>query len=60
MPVKAVAQEGEKREPCTLEIINTIEKKIKALELRIEAGDMNIHDALMTAYRIGLDQQQTA
>ena len=35
-----------------------IEKKIKAIELRIEAGDMNIHDALMVAYRIGLEQVQ--
>jgi hypothetical protein len=33
-----------------------IEKKIKALEVRIEAGDMSIHDALMTAYRIGYEQ----
>jgi hypothetical protein len=46
--------EQEEQEACP------IEKKIKALELRIETGDMNIHDALMTAYRIGLDQQQTA
>lgn len=56
MPVETIVQEGEKREPCTLEIIDPIENKIKALELRIEAGDMNIYDALMVAYRIGLEQ----
>jgi hypothetical protein len=33
-----------------------IEKKIKALEIRIDAGDMSIHDALMMAYQIGCEQ----
>ena len=43
------------KEECR-ESINFIEKQIKALEIRIEAGDMNIHDALVMAYQIGLKQ----
>jgi colicin import membrane protein len=39
-----------------LNVESPIERKIKALEIRIEAGDMSIHDALMVAYRIGCEQ----